>query len=125
MNYYHISSTKLDKLILKPRIPKSIMEGFEDCRTKRVCFSTSMIGCIEAVTCCNSYYYSEKFYVYKPINYTGKIVKPSEEQVIDVESTREKWFTNKVNVQCIGKIRAWGLNKRNRKSIRWKWIEKY
>ena len=125
MKYYHLSAEKLNKFILRPRIPRSIVEGFEDNKVKRVCFSTSIIGCIDAITCENYPFASEEFYVYKPINYTGKIVNPSEDQVCDVKSTKEKWFTDKVNIQCIGKIKAYGLNHFNRKMIKWYWIEKY
>ena len=125
MNYYHLSAISLSNTLLKPRVPESIMDCFEDNKTKRICFSTSITGCIKAITCCNYPFASEEFYVYKPINYTGKIVNPSEEQVCDVKLTREKWFTDKVNIQCIGKIKAYGLNHFNRKMIKWYWIEKY
>lgn len=122
MNYYHISECSLNGKTLKPRVPSSRMEK-EDSRKRRVCFSTSIRGCLKAI--CAEYFLrvgDDEYYVHVPYNYTGKVYKPSEKEVPDVKETREKWFLNKVKLRCVGKIK---VRKDEKNHFTWKWMEKY
>lgn len=124
MNYYHISSDNRNGEKFKPRVPDCRMDE-EDGKTKRVCFSTSIIGCLSAINV-QSYFNAidKTFYVHVPINYKGKIHKPTKKEVPDVIETREKWFLNSVKMKCIGKIKIYPSWKSER-GITFKWIEKY
>ena len=124
MQYYHVSSDNQGNKKFKPRIPDLKMDD-EDGITKRVCFSTSIIGCLSAInveeyiTCIDRI-----FYVHVPIGYRGKIHKPTKKEVPDVIETREKWFLNTVKLKCIGKIKIYPSH-RTKHGITFKWIEKY
>ena len=124
MNYYHISSDNQDNKKFKPRIPVLRMDD-EDGKTKRVCFSTSITGCLLAISV-PSYFTSidKNFYVHVPVRYKGKIHKPTKKEVPDVIVTREKWFLNTVKMKCIGKIKVYQSWK-SKYGIRFKWVEKY
>lgn len=114
---------------LKPRIPDNFMtkNDYEDNKTKRVCFSTSIDGCLIGLSmnCENKI-----FYVYQPIN-KYKIYKPNTKEVPDCEITNEVWITQDVRVKCIGKILCYGsydnpiiysYGKNNEaKLYKWKW----
>lgn len=122
MNYYHISAYNQNNKIFKPRIPDLKLD-LEDDSTKRVCFSTSIKGCLYAINvdeylCCEDGIY----YVHVPRKYKGKIHKPTVKEVPDVKLTREKWFLNNVRLKCLGKIKVYCSGKRG---LRFKWIEKY
>ena len=122
MNYYHISAYNQNNKIFKPRIPALRLDS-EDGRTKRVCFSTSIKGCLCAINveeylpCDDGVYY-----VHVPKNYRGKTHKPTVEEVPDVKQTREKWILNNVKLKCIGKIKVHYSSKRG---LIFRWIEKY
>jgi len=100
MQYYHISKNPLKSDVLIPRAPKNPMYK-EDPWTKRVCVSTSLVGCARAL---NLSTWDGPVYVYVPVNYAGRIVKPTEKQVPDVKCTREKWLMDPVKMKCIGKV---------------------
>lgn len=122
MNYYHVSETNYDKKTFKPRVPCSIMDQ-EDNRTKRVCFSTNIRGCLKAIDIeLFLNFGDDEYFVHVPNNYSGKIYKPSVSEVPDVKDTREKWLLNRVNLKCIGKIKVY---KSKRNKFIYKWIEKY
>ena len=122
---YHISPTNLDGVVMKPAVPSSAMFD-EDSRHVRVCFSTSVMGCIRAFDP-YVYKYDMEYYVMTPVNYNIlNVFVPSEKEVPEVKTTREKWVRNKVKVKCIGKIRI------NIKSMigsydeyKYRWVEKY
>lgn len=122
MQYYHVSSENQGNKKFRPRVPGSKLYN-EDAATKRVCFSTSIIGCLSAInveeyfTCID-----RTFYVHVPVGYKGKIHKPTKKEVPDVIETREKWFLNTVKLKCIGKIKIYPSKKNG---ITFKWIEKY
>ena len=113
---YHVSDTRYrEDKVFRPRIPGCIVECDldEDSRTKRVCVSTSISGCIKAICCEN--FRNTDFYVYEPYTdeKTGSriednIYKPSEEEVPDVWSTREKWITCCCKMKLVKVIRPVG-----------------
>lgn len=122
MDYYHVSSYNHDGETFKPRVPDNTMYG-ENVTKRRVCFSTSITGCLNAINVAEYLpYCDDMYYVHVPLGYHGRIVKPTKNDVPDVKYTREKWFVNKVKMKCIGKIKVHNSSKRG---IIFKWIEQY
>ena len=96
-NLFHLSPTP-NLTILNPRVPETAIDGYEDTKQKRVCFSTSIKRCLTALSDCNGQYY-----VYIPVN-QHKAYSPTPTEVVDVSETNEKWITRPVKVKCIGAI---------------------
>jgi len=105
---FHISQIKHDEFVqYVPRIPNNwfVTDGFEDGETKRVCFSTSIEGCLSDL----QVYSNEEYYVYyvdteKQENI--KVISPSKTQVPDVEYTDEKWCLTPVWMRLFKKIKT-------------------
>jgi hypothetical protein len=84
-----------------PRVPENIIIGMEDDKTKRVCVSTSIFGCINSI----GYKDGDAFWVYEPVDYekiADHIYQPTVKEVPDVTETREKWITCPVKMKCVG-----------------------
>lgn len=97
-----------NETIVQPKIPDNYMtqNGFEDNTTPRVCFSTSIDGCLMAL----SQNITDKvFYVYQPVG-KHKVITPTEKQVPDVKITKERWICEPVELTSIGKIKAIDVN---------------
>jgi hypothetical protein len=97
-----LSETNMNGKILTPRIPKNFLtdNGFEDNKTKRVCFTQSIDNCLLSlsINCKN-----KMFYVHTPVgNYS--VYYPTRAQVPDVDITREIWVCEPVELKCLGKI---------------------
>ena len=95
---------RMDGKVLYPRVPESRADN-EDAVTKRVCFSTSIRGCVKAI-CAESIACSA--YVYEPADIDkikDSIVVPSTDEVSDVRETREKWVTCPVELKLTGVVR--------------------
>ena len=137
VHLYHLSEKNHDGKTFRPRLPysKSDDTEYEDQKTRRVCFSSSMSGAFRAINDC---FYKETLYVHVPTNLdeiieNGKLVKPSENEVYDVYDTGEYWVRQKVKLKCIGlaeftcseNTNMWDLNKPDRDRVKIKWIEKY
>ena len=132
---FHLSTDNLDGKVLKPRIPSNylINNGFEDGTIKRVCFSTSIDGCLSGMS---SNIKDKEFYVHVP-DEKVKVKVPSKEQVPDVNITHERWILSDVKVKCIGKIKVFDAidpgftytyGKNNKATLyKWKyeWMDKY
>ena len=135
---YTISENNLDGKTLTPRIPENFLtkNGYEDNKTKRVCFSTSISKCLTALSqnCTN-----KEFFVHVPDpSKEYDIYKPTKDEVPDVIITDEHWILNPVNLICIGKIICTGDDGKDGKKYTygdgkfaelygWKynWLEKY
>ena len=131
----HLSEENHNGEWFKPRVPYSIAwNGFgdednEDDTIRRVCFSSSITGAFYAISFNGD---REKLYVHVPENIDdiarrGKLCKPTEYQVFDVDYTDEYWIKCKVKMKCIGYITI-GYTPSiytNRPSCKFKWIEKY
>lgn len=93
-----------NETILQPKVPNNYMtqNGFEDNKTPRVCFSTSIDGCLIALS---QNITNKEFYVYQPVG-KHKVIVPTEKQVPDVKITKERWICEPVELTCIGKIKA-------------------
>ena len=91
---YHISVENHDGKLFVPRVPYRAKEWEEDFKTKRICVSTSIVGCVRAVDPC-MWCPRVDWYVHVPYNIeelykNGSVVVPSEKEVGDVKITREK-----------------------------------
>ena len=98
---YHISKYKLLTPMI-PRIPKS---KFEDQTTPRICFSTSIQGCLIGVNE-NKDISGEVFHVYGLE--TSNYITPTKEQVKDVDITGEVWVTEKCSPKHLYDIKVIG-----------------
>ena len=85
-----------------PRIPKS---KFEDQTTPRICFSTSIQGCLIGVNE-NKDISGEVFHVYGLD--TPDYITPTKEQVKDVDITGEVWVTKKCSPKHLYDIKVIG-----------------
>lgn len=111
MNESSTSSTKLyrisessnwDGAVISPRVPRNYMtdNGYEDDKTPRVCFSTSINGCLRAMS---ANLKNKEFYVFIP---DGKydFYRPTVKEVPDQLVTNEVWIKEDVKLKMIGKI---------------------
>lgn len=101
---YFVSKDNMDGKVLTPRVPKNFLtdNGYEDATTKRVCFSSSINGCLIALS---QNLEGKEFYVHTPVDMNSlKIVKPSKSQVPDISHTKELWVTNPVKIKAFCKI---------------------
>ena len=101
-----LSETNMDGQTLIPRVPKNFFteNGFEDNKTKRVCFAQSIDKCLMGLSMnCKG----KEFYVHTPIG-SFKTFHPTKAQVPDVHITGETWVCEPVKIKCLGKIRVVG-----------------
>lgn len=132
---YHLSQTNLDGKIIRPTVPSNYMtkNGYEDGKTKRVCFATSIDGCLRGLSLnCEGM----KLFVHVPDgNYN--IYKPSNKEVPDASITGEVWIKKAVKMKCIGQIYVigdkgedgipykYGDKTAELYDWEWKWIDKF
>lgn len=133
--YFVSERSDFDKTIVQPRIPNNYMtkNGYEDGKTARVCFSTSIDGCLRGLSknCTGM-----ELYVYQPVLNGQKIITPTTKQVPDANITKERWITEPVELVCIGKIEVvkdagkpghtykYGNNTAELYDWEWHWIER-
>lgn len=129
---YHLS-TNGNLKVLEPRVPRYAVETHEDVKTKRICFSGFIDGCLSALQDLPN-----KFYVYVPereVNETD-IHIPTVDEVIDAKCNHEVWVMREIKVKCIGVIQTenydWTKRHNTGKKQRvtffhypYKWIERY
>ena len=132
---YHLSQTNLDGKTIQPTVPSNYMtkNGYEDGNTKRVCFATSIDGCLRGLSLkCEGM----KLFVHIPDgNYN--IYKPSNKEVPDASITGEVWIKKAVKMKCIGQIYVigdkgedgipykYGDKTAELYDWEWKWIDKF
>lgn len=101
---YHLSAINLDGQTVFPSIPQNFFtkNNFEENETKRICFSTSINGCLKGLS---QNIEGKEFFVHVP---EGKffVFTPSQKYVPDAGITQEKWVMNPVRMFCIGKIKV-------------------
>ncbi len=105
-NLYYLSEKKLDNELIMPKIPNNFFtkNGYEDSKTKRVCFCKSIAKCLMALSknCENTL-----FYVYAVQNILDyEIFEPSISEVPDCKITGEIWIKTPVKVKYIGMIKC-------------------
>lgn len=99
MIFYHVSDNKdLDKTSIIPKVPTNQMNS-EPRNTKRICVSSSIIGCLSGRNCKKD----EILYVYKVE--ADNFYQPSTEEVIDSPLTGEIWLLEEVNFNIFSKIK--------------------
>ena len=137
MNLFHLSQSNLTNRTLKPRIPSNwlIDNGFEDNKSKRICFAPSIDKSLIAMS---ANLENKEFYVHVPKHNPTRIKKPTKKEVPDSIITGEIWVLEEVELKCIGKIRvtdsidkpykySFGNNNEYSTELyawKWKWIEK-
>ena len=130
---FHVTPDKhIDGQIWKPRVPDYLDPynpedtGFEDNTTPRICFSTSIEGCLNGITV-NLQRQSpdtfDKMYVYVPEKpwkeYKHKTNKQlvKDKLVYDANVTREVWIMEPVRMKLYGVIRVDQIADAKRKSV--------
>lgn len=141
LNLFFISSEgDLHETEMMPRIPNNYMtdNGYEDNKTPRISFSTSIDGCLMGL---GKNVSNQVFYVYQPVG-KYKVITPTIDQVPDVKITKERWICEPVKLVRVGKIRAidengphddgipytYGKNGEHEARLYhwgWKWIKQY
>jgi hypothetical protein len=90
--FYFISSKNFDKKIIKPRVPIN-RASKEDCETKRICVSKSLIGALESTTL---YFRSKRIYVHTCDS--NDVIQPTRQQVNDSFMSGEEWIMSDVEM---------------------------
>ena len=108
--YYFLSENDMNEKVLQPRIPNNFMtkNGYEDNKTKRVCFAPTIDQCLMGLSMNLK---DKEFYVHIPypeININKLIYKPSIKEVPDSKITGEVWIKVPIKSICIGKILVTG-----------------
>lgn len=141
-NLYFLSKNNMNDKMLIPRIPDNYMtrNGYEDNKTKRVCFAPSVDQCLMALSM--KLPNEEMFVHIIDPNISKKVLEkiiyyPTQKQVPDVKITGEIWILKPIKVFCIGKIKVigdagepgipytYGKYTAELYKWNWKWIEKY
>ena len=101
---YHVSEEYSATKTLTPRVPNNFMtkNGYEDNTTKRVCLSTSIHGCLRALSMNLE---GKELHVYQPSNHV-KYKRPTKRDVPDVSLTNEVWVLTPVPMKYVGTIKV-------------------
>ena len=101
-NIYFVSSDNKNLKILQPRVPDNYFtkNNYEDNTTKRICFSTSINGCLMGLS---QNLKNKEFYVHQAIG-DYHIIHPTILQVPDSKITKEVWLLKPTKIKVIGKI---------------------
>lgn len=103
---YFITEKQLNSNVLLPKIPNNYFtqNGYEDSKTKRVCFCKSIDKCLMALSKnCKDLVFNV-YEVDDTDNY--EVFAPSSIDVPDSGVTEELWILTKVKVDFIGKIKS-------------------
>ena len=120
---------------LEPRVPRNFLvdKGYEDSKTQRVCFASTIDGCLRAMS---ANIKGKTFYVYNPEE-DQEVYIPTKEEVPDCRATGEVWVLNHVRLNRIGEIKVgeakgrrgiqytYGKNTAELYNWNWEWAEKY
>lgn len=134
-NLFNISEHNMDNTVLMPRVPTNFFtkNGYEDSKTNRVCFSSSIDGSLMALSQNIS---GKEFYVHSPAC-KQKIYKPNKSEVPDAHITDEVWVTTPTRIKCVGKVKVIGptgsdINFKYGDGLtgvngmwKWQWVEKF
>ncbi len=134
MKLYHLSFSNLHGKTLQPRIPENFLtrNGYEDNKTKRVCFASSIDNALIAFSMALE---GKELFVHIPKSKPTKIKKPSINEVPDSKITGEIWVMEDVELECVGKIKVtewngkeytykYGDNVAEMYGWKYKWINK-
>lgn len=135
---YFLSTTSMDQTILQPRIPNNylVKNGYEDDKTKRICFAPSIDKCLMGLS---RNLKGERLCVHIAVDYENlKMKKPTVKEVPDSKITGEIWILEPVELKYIGDIEVikdkgleghkfkYGDNKEAELyDWEWKWIKRF
>ena len=135
---YFLSNTNMDQTILQPRIPNNylVKNGYEDDKTKRICFAPSIDKCLMGLS---RNLKGERLCVHVAVDYDNlKMKKPTVKEVPDSKITGEIWILEPVELEYIGDIEVikdkgleghkfkYGDNKEAELyDWEWKWIKRF
>ena len=105
---YFISEKNMDGATLSPRVPTNYFteNGYEDNWTKRICFSSSVDGCLKGLSQNNT---GKTFNVYEAVRKPGQSVyKPNKGAVPDADITGELWLKEPTKLKAVGRINCIG-----------------
>ena len=135
---YFLSNTSMDQTILQPRIPNNylVKNGYEDDKTKRICFAPSIDKCLMGLS---RNLKGERLCVHIAVDYDNlKMKKPTVKEVPDSKITGEIWILEPVELKYIGDIEVikdkgleghkfkYGDNKEAELyDWEWKWIKRF
>lgn len=130
---FHVSPDKhIDGQVWKPRVPDYLdpynpdETGFEDNTTPRICFSTSIEGCLNGITVNLPRQNPDQFdklYVYIPEEPWKKYKHKTNKELVkgklvyDANVTREVWIMEPVRMKLYGVIRVDQVSDAKRKSV--------
>lgn len=99
--FYFVSEKPIKSLT--PRIPHNFLteNGYEDGETPRICVSTSIDKCLTALS-----YSLEGKYFYVYTIQTDNWIKPTIDQVPDVNITDEHWVLKTIDPKLHSKIKV-------------------
>lgn len=127
---YHLSKNGKLKT-LTPKVPEGALPEYEDTKTKRVCFSDSIDGCLSSLMNPGKYY----VYIPKEDIREDSIYYPTVDDVRDAKYTHEVWLLSEIEVKCIGIIKSSDIylkerhnSGKGRVTIRiyqYEWLRKY
>lgn len=140
--YFFLSKNNMNDKVLIPRIPDNYMtrNGYEDNKTKRICFAPSVDQCLMALSMKLP---NEEMFVHiiDPNIDKKELEKityyPTQKQVPDVKITGEIWILKPIKVSCIGKIKVigdagepgipytYGNHTAELYKWNWEWVERY
>lgn len=102
---FHLSENNLHGKYLSPRVPQNYMtkHGYEENKTPRVCFSTSIQGALIAMS---SNLLGKTFFVHEPWDYKGLDIVTNEtivknKLVPDAHLTKETWVLKPVKLRLV------------------------
>lgn len=132
---FFLSNKNFDGQILYPRVPANFFtrKGYEDPVTPRICFCSSVDGCLTAIA---RNLENQEFYVHTPVgNPPIHVCTPKD--VPDCVVTHEIWTTGPTEMKCVGKIEVGGAYEKPIKFVygdcnnegelykwHWKWVSR-
>lgn len=108
-NMYFLSENNNDGATLSPRIPQNFYtrNGYESQDTPRVCFSTTIDGCLIGIPRDVD---GKIFYVHNPADNNFSYRRITNEDVPESSVSKEVWVTSPVKLKMIKRIRVTGKN---------------
>lgn len=98
IKYYFASLKNFDNQILYPRVPKSKYNS-EDGKTKRICVSQSIDGCLTAV---GKFAIGDIVFIHECES--NSVIQPTLNQVEDRCFTGEQWILDPVQIKLFMKV---------------------
>lgn len=132
--YYISTSPDLDKKVIYPKIPNTLMVNnkIKDWKTKRICLYPSID---KALTSLDQNLSNMILYIYSPIDVRKEsLYKPNIVEVPEKSITEEYWYLAPIQLKLLGKIEVkdkilpsmkyrYGKRQLEHDLFKWKWEE--